>query len=255
MTPFPTAYTRPIYSNYINSLSHPSTSIAPPPSTLTYTLHSTNCALLLTGQGTLISSLQLWSRVTRFAYLMGLVQVVLLWKMIQQIESSLGGGGNGRLSWLMIGLQVGLDGYFFIICFTVGLVTNNRASLPLLVPAFFSMLSSLLFGMRWAATIRAAIPPAPSAPPAPTLAEITVRAAERRAAIENPILLQLTSFSGRVGDDLSYGMFMIVQVRRELTENYLVALGIGIAIFSLSIIFKYGWLALSIIVLHSYWRT
>ena len=59
-----------------------------------------------------------------------------------------------------------------VVHFTVGVATRNRSSLPLLVPAFFALLSSVIFGMRYASSIRASQPapqrPLPPPPPAPS---------------------------------------------------------------------------------------
>lgn len=125
LSPFPVEYTKEMYATYYNSLSHPSTAISPPVTKMNYILSSDNCNLVLTGEGSLLSSLKLWERVTTFAYLMAGIQGLLLWRMIQQIEISGGSAGNMRISWLMVALQIGLDSYFFIICFTVGLVTSS----------------------------------------------------------------------------------------------------------------------------------
>lgn len=62
-------------------------------------------------------------------------------------------------------------------------LTDNRASLPTLVPAFLSLVSSLVFGMRYAAIVRSAAPPPvprPAPPPPPTRESLSAAAAERR---------------------------------------------------------------------------
>jgi hypothetical protein len=64
---------------------------------------------------------------------------------------------------------------------------DNRASVPLLVPAFLALISFLVFGMRYTAAIRAAAPPPvprlvpPPPPPPPTREALSAAAAERRA--------------------------------------------------------------------------
>lgn len=88
-----------------------------------------------------------------------------------------------RVSYWTISLQGGMDSYSFVTHLTLGSVVDPRASYALLLPAFFAALSGLLFGLRYAASIRVATAPSPAAPPPPppSAAQNAGQAAVRRA--------------------------------------------------------------------------
>lgn len=90
-----------------------------------------------------------------------------------------------RISYWTISLQGGMDSYSFVTHLTLGAVVDVRASYALLLPAFFAALSGLLFGLRYAASIRVATgpsnsPPPPPPPPQPTPAQQAAQAAVNR---------------------------------------------------------------------------
>lgn len=97
------------------------------------------------------------------------------------------GQSIARVSYWTISLQGGMDSYSFVTHLTLGSVVDARASYALLLPAFFSALSGLLFGLRYAASIRVATTPTstPTPPPQPlqepTAAQQAARAALNRA--------------------------------------------------------------------------
>jgi hypothetical protein len=69
-----------------------------------------------------------------------------------------------------------MDSYSFVTHLTLGALVDERASLSLFIPAFFASLSGLLFGLRYAASIRVAtidMPTAAVAPPSATAAATT----------------------------------------------------------------------------------
>ena len=154
-------------------------------------------------------TVSLWERALGYAGLMALTQALIVWVLVRQMERA-GPGSSSKIAYTTIAVQAAMDSYFFvslllefswraypiassqIIQFTVGVVTSNRSSLPCLVPAFLALISSLVFGMRYAAQVRAAAPPpvrrvpapapvAPPPPPPPTQQELQAAAAERRA--------------------------------------------------------------------------
>jgi hypothetical protein len=208
LAPLPPSYSQSAYSEYYASLSHPTgSSLLPPPTPqLSYIMYSPNCGLVLTGQGEVLESRTLWSRATLVGTILGAVHAALVLLLVRQMEWGRSGRREGRVAWVGIAVMAGMDAYFFVICFTIGVVTSescslldewrltndvdNRASLPVLVPAFFALISSLLFGMRYTSDLRAAaqslatrpVPLAPPAPVVPTRSDLSAAAAERRAA-------------------------------------------------------------------------
>ena len=75
-------------------------------------------------------------------------------------------------------MQVVLDVYFCVTHLTLGIVTQNRSSLALLIPGFFGILAGLLFGLRYAAIIRVhSYRPTPAPAAIPTTAAISDNAA------------------------------------------------------------------------------
>lgn len=72
-----------------------------------------------------MSSMRLWARATTFANMMTLVQAALCWFLVQQMEWGSGAGMAVKVSWLAVGMQAAIDCYFFIICFTIGVVTSE----------------------------------------------------------------------------------------------------------------------------------
>lgn len=98
-------------------------------------------------------------------------------------------------------MQGGMDSYSFITHLTLGALVDERASLALFVPAFFAAVCGLLFGLRYAASIRVATtdarrPPAP-VPAPPTVAERAANAAEAR---QNPATAQPISAPAAVAE-------------------------------------------------------
>lgn len=129
----------------------------------------------------------------------GLLQTFLV---VRQMESTSTPSSIARVSYWTISLQGGMDSYSFVThcahsslpighatfanlssLVTLGTVVDHRAAYALLLPAFFSALSGLLFGLRYAASIRVATAPsAPSPPPPPpTPAQAAARAAQARS--------------------------------------------------------------------------
>lgn len=72
--------------------------------------------------------MRLWERATTFANMMTLVQAALCWFLVQQMEWGSGAGMAVKVSYLTIGMQAAIDCYFFILTFTVGLVTSQYSA-------------------------------------------------------------------------------------------------------------------------------
>lgn len=126
-----------------------------------------------------------WSKAITYGFILALVTAVQTWVLVRQMEytgtpmvSRHPGCHNhslnicelfrqaiSKVSHLTISIQVILDVYFCVTHLTLGIVTQNKASLALLVPGFFGIMAGLLFGLRYAAIIRVqSFRPATAAP-------------------------------------------------------------------------------------------
>ncbi|KEI37928.1 uncharacterized protein L969DRAFT_95778 [Mixia osmundae IAM 14324] len=101
-----------------------------------------------------------WAKAKNYAAFVGLVAVIQTYLLIHQMESTSTPTSVAKVAYGTITMQVGMDVYFFIAHLTLGVVTDNDASLALIVPAFLACCSGLLFGLRYAAIIKVATTPA-----------------------------------------------------------------------------------------------
>lgn len=140
--------------------------------------------------------------------------------------------------------------------FTIGVVTSNRSSFTLLVSAFAALISSLLFGMRYFALIRATAPsppPRPSPPPPPpppTRVELSAAAAEAR--LLSPASEIDTDAEAPVVPIASRPVPSLVQApdREEMVWVGIVIAGV---IGLLIVVNVWGWIPLLTGLLFSYW--
>lgn len=130
LAPLPPSYSQSAYSEYYASLSHPTgSSLLPPPTPqLSYIMYSPNCGLVLTGQGEVLESRTLWSRATLVGTILGAVHAALVLLLVRQMEWGRSGRREGRVAWVGIAVMAGMDAYFFVICFTIGVVTSESFS-------------------------------------------------------------------------------------------------------------------------------
>ncbi|GAA5926887.1 ubiquitin-protein ligase TUL1 [Sporobolomyces koalae] len=267
LRPLPPAYTPSLYSEFYASLFRPTGSSLPPPPNqiLDYVLSSTNCGIVLEGHGTFLPTPLLWTRTKDFALLVGLAQLVIVVLLVRHLEkTSTRPGTIVNVASASIGIGCIVDAYVFVLLLTAGVVTaTSRSSLPLFIPSFLALLSSLLFGMRYVSNIRAAVPP-PSRPrPAPvpaapspvvsTREELAAHAAEARArgdTAESPVETangapaRVNPASSDSGDSWT---------TIPTSEKIILGLMLFALVTSITIIWRYGWIALIITIVYSYW--
>ncbi|GAA5956894.1 hypothetical protein JCM3765_006633 [Sporobolomyces pararoseus] len=278
LSPLPSYYTPSLYSEFYASLFRPTGSSLPPPPTQTlhYVLSSTNCGLVLEGKGTFLPTPLLWTRTKDFALIIGFAQLVLVVLLVRHLEKTATRPGTiVNVASASIGIGCIVDAYVFVLLLTAGVVTSTtRSSLPLFIPSFLALLSSLLFGMRYVSMIRAATPPTnqthaaapiptqvatPAPPPPPTREELAARAAERRAQGEEtsdieasspgdtvPLVAPVTATSPSRDDNISWSSIP----RSEKINIGLMLLGL---VVSITIIFNYGWISWLLAIVYSYW--
>ncbi|ORY51219.1 hypothetical protein BCR35DRAFT_310713 [Leucosporidium creatinivorum] len=264
LSPLPPSVTPTLYTEFYSTLFHPTGSSLPPlpPTTVSYTLYSPNCGIVLEGEAESLMTVSLWQRALGYASLMGVVQVVLCLLVVRQMERG-GPGSAGKIAYTTVAVQAAMDAYFFIIQFTIGIVTTNRSSLPLLVPAFFALVSSLIFGMRYAAQIRAAAPPpirrtpppAPAPPPPPpepepTQQERAARAAERRANAGEEEGEEETEPLVQPAPAATTTTPVVAEQERDWPY---VAGGLVAALIAGFTILTWGWMSVILILIYSYW--
>ena len=168
-----------------------------------------------------------------------------------------------------------MDVYFSVTHLTLGIVTTNRASSALLVPGFFGLLCGLLFGLRYAATIRVTTyrppvtTPAPTAPvPAPAAVQISQDSLPRRSIevpnTSTPLLARADRGPQAVAD---WDAVEQAENRKSKAQMYcishfthkLIAFLAEIAIFlavaaTVITTFAYfGWFPIVMVVTYSYW--
>lgn len=221
LVPLPAEYTPSLYAEFYASLFRPTGASLPPPptQTLRFVLSSTNCGLVLEGSGTFLPTPLLWTRTKDFALLIGGAQLILVVLLVRHLEKTATRPGTIlNVASLSIGVGCVVDAYVFVLLLTAGVVTclsaflffarsafdtdvstlaaATRSSLPLFVPSFLALLSSLLFGMRYVSMIRAATPPPSTQPaqpaatpqatvPTPSREDSAATAAERTARGED----------------------------------------------------------------------
>ncbi|GAA6014004.1 hypothetical protein JCM11491_003484 [Sporobolomyces phaffii] len=277
LAPLPSYYTPSLYSEFYASLFRPTgSSLPPPPSqTLRYVLSSSNCGLVIEGQGTFLPTPLLWTRTKDFALLIGFGQLVIVALLVRHLEKTATRPGTiVNVASASIGIGCIVDAYVFVLLLTAGVVTSTtRSSLPLFLPSFLALLSSLLFGMRYVSMIRAAAPipvhqpvvattrptaETPTPPLPPSREELAAQAAERRARGEEPLpdgaedesssALGVTpSVPAVAAEQESYWHLVPVSEKINLGLMLLGLFG------SIAIVVKYGWIAWLMSIVYSYW--
>ncbi|BGP33521.1 hypothetical protein JCM10296v2_005325 [Rhodotorula toruloides] len=167
LSPLPASYTPTQYAEWYSSLFHPTgSSIAQPAqSTFSALLSSPNCGLVLSVPSAVLSQTsELWDSATRFAGWLLLAHAAVLVLTVRQLERvSRRPGTVANVAPQSIAGNCIVDAYVFVTLLTIGIVTESRATLPLLGAAFLALLSSLLFGTRYIALIREGTPNRPAA--------------------------------------------------------------------------------------------
>ncbi|KAM0746763.1 hypothetical protein T439DRAFT_329459 [Meredithblackwellia eburnea MCA 4105] len=240
LSPLPASYSLSLYREYYSSLFHPTgSSLAPPPKpVIKYLLYSEPCGMVLEGETDMTPIPEAWSRATNLSTMLGIMQGLLLFLLVRQMEARGSPNSLSKLAHATIGMQAAMDAYTFIATFTVSVAYNSRASFPTLVPCFFALVGSLIFGMRHASDIRSSYPPPPPAPvlpPPPTTGQLAATAAEQRAAGSVPSAPPAVVVTPPDGD------------------NFAMITMISAVVAALVIIFVWGWIALLIIIFFSYW--
>lgn len=141
----PTYYTQSAYAEYYSSLFHPTGSSLrpPPPPKIAYVLYSDECGLVLQGEGESLPSPRLWERATNLGVALAVTQAVLVWLLVQQMETGSSAASSAKVAYSTVGMQAAMDCYFFvshctllfdgvliahihqIITFTIGVVTST----------------------------------------------------------------------------------------------------------------------------------
>ncbi|GAA5895591.1 uncharacterized protein JCM6883_001557 [Sporobolomyces salmoneus] len=268
LDPLPSRYTPSIYSEFYASLFRPTGSSLPPPptQTLRYVLSSTNCGIVLGGSGTFLPTPLLWTRTKDFALLIGFGQLVIVILLVRHLERTATRPGTiVNVASASIGIGCIVDAYSFVLLLTAGVVTSTtRSSLPLFIPSFLALLSSLLFGMRYVSMIRAATPlpnrtptrnvaaaqVPPPATPTTNREELAARAAERRARGEDTEEEEDAEVAAPVTVARDEGNNWNLVPTSERINLGLMLLGL---FASIAIVFRWGWIAWLMLIVYSYW--
>ncbi|GAA5932454.1 hypothetical protein JCM10213_005324 [Rhodosporidiobolus nylandii] len=240
LSPLPHSFDRETYAESYASLFHPSGSSAPslPPAVLNAVLSSHNCGLVLSLPSTRINLTQsYWAEGVSFVIALAAAQAVIVAVLVRQMERVQGRHGTiANVAIQGIAAMCLVDAYLGTTLLTVAIVTYTRASLPLICAAFFGILSSLLFGMRYIALIRESTPDRPPIVPAPT-------ATPPRDGAEG-------SQDGGEADGSLRGVGSGGPTREQ---QIFIGTIFFLAAFAFYLLFWWGWTALLLWCLYSYW--
>ncbi|BGP25954.1 zinc finger, RING-type protein [Rhodotorula toruloides] len=249
LSPLPASYTPSQYAEWYSSLFHPTgSSIAQPArSTFSAVLSSTNCGLVLSVPSAVLSQTsELWDSATRFAGWLLFAHATVLILTVRQLERvSRRPGTVANVAPQSIAGNCIVDAYVFVTLLTIGIVTESRATLPILGAAFLALLSSLLFGTRYIALIREGTPDRP----ATARAEPVQQAA---AAAEGGMAGVRTEDAGgeREGTVVRWASRQVTQWRRRDT---ILAVSLGcVAYFAISLLMR-GWTPFILWIIYSNW--
>ncbi|GAA6039285.1 hypothetical protein JCM8097_003244 [Rhodosporidiobolus ruineniae] len=245
LDPLPPSFAPSLYAESYASLFHPSGSSAPtlPPARLSALLSSENCGLVLSLPSVAITHTQVyWSNAVVFVVALAAASTIIVVALVRQLERVQSRPGTiGNVSGVMVAAMCMIDGYVGVTLLTVGVVIYTRTSAPLLAAAFFTILGSLLFGLRYLALIREAIPPpTPAAVPAPAAA--SADEGDGGGDGENAATEGLLS-----------GEPQERQRRDGLKQKILFGTPIGLFTLGLYVLIQHGWLPLFLGLVYSYW--
>ncbi|KAJ8293966.1 DSC E3 ubiquitin ligase complex subunit 1 [Rhodotorula toruloides] len=248
LSPLPASYTPTQYAEWYSSLFHPTGSSIAQPSQSTFSaiLSSPNCGLVLSVPSAILSQTsELWDSATRFAGWLLLAHAAVLVLTVRQLERvSRRPGTVANVAPQSIAGNCIVDAYVFVTLLTIGIVTESRATLPLLGAAFLALLSSLLFGTRYIALIREGTPDRPAA--ARTEPSQTAAAAESGEA---------GTTTGDASDEregvvVRWARRQVAQWRRRDT---ILAVSLGVvAYFAVSLLMR-GWTPFILWIVYSNW--
>ncbi|KZP00609.1 hypothetical protein CALVIDRAFT_493843 [Calocera viscosa TUFC12733] len=94
-----------------------------------------------------------WRKATTYASLASMVYLVLLILLVRQMEDTRTPASISKLSRWSFALQAVGDAYSFVCHLTIGIVSDNRASLSLIAPGFLAATLFLVFEVRYATLI------------------------------------------------------------------------------------------------------
>ncbi|GAA6059316.1 hypothetical protein JCM10212_005896 [Sporobolomyces blumeae] len=261
LDPLPSSFSPSLYREFYASMVRPTGSSGPkaPVQRIRYVLSSTNCGLVLSGSGTFVPTPVLWTRAKNFALLIGFAQAAIVVLLVRHLERTARRPGTvSNVASAGIIVMCIVDAYVFVLLLTAGVVTaSTRSSLPMFIPSFLALLSSLLFGMRYVSLIRSATPvpsqappaPRPAAPPPPpTREELAARAAEQRARGEETVTEEAVPTEAAPAPR-SEGQWELIPT----SEKLILLLMLSFLAFSVFVILKFGWIAMVTCVVYSYW--
>ncbi|RXK41711.1 hypothetical protein M231_00946 [Tremella mesenterica] len=113
-----------------------------------------------------------WRKSGNYAAYATIAQLITLMLLIRQMESSRTPSTLAKVSLWSIVMMAILDSWIFSSHVIVGIVTDNRASIPLLLPGFLALCSAVLFAPRYCVLLHRIQAPErePSPPPRPPTA-------------------------------------------------------------------------------------
>ncbi|KAK4335528.1 RING-type domain-containing protein [Rhodotorula toruloides] len=249
LSPLPASYTPTQYAEWYSALFHPTgSSIAQPAqSTFSALLSSPNCGLVLSVPSAVLSQTsELWDSATRFAGWLLLAHAAVLVLTVRQLERvSRRPGTVANVAPQSIAGNCIVDAYVFVTLLTIGIVTESRATLPLLGAAFLALLSSLLFGTRYIALIREGTPDRPAA----ARAEPVQAAAPAEEGGEASTATEAAR-EEREGVVVRWARRQVAQWRRRDT---ILAISLGlVAYFAISLLMR-GWTPFMLWIVYSNW--
>ncbi|WWD20527.1 hypothetical protein CI109_105003 [Kwoniella shandongensis] len=190
-----------------------------------------------------------WRKSVNYAAFATVSQLLVLLLLVRQMESTRTPSSLAKVSlWSIVIMSIS-DSWIFSAHVVVGIWSDNKASLPMLVPGFLCLCTAVVFGPRYAVLLhRIQAPERVSAPPPPPPRPAT-QGPNATTTPNTPA--QDTAIAERTGQ----GPTMSQDVR-NLFRNYPAlkwVFGLGALFFILQIIFLPSVIPFSMFALYSYW--
>ncbi|KEP50684.1 putative RING finger protein [Rhizoctonia solani 123E] len=151
--------------------------VSRPPLKISGLILSPDCAVALTFDDAVgMQATIFWRKATLYSFVAAICYFIILKLIVRQMETSRTPASVAKISRWTFALQAIADAYSFVGHVTVGIVSESRSSLSIIVPGFLAATLFLVFEVRFSmiihqiqgpedAVMRAPITPAPITPP------------------------------------------------------------------------------------------
>ncbi|OCF42632.1 hypothetical protein I317_03491 [Kwoniella heveanensis CBS 569] len=192
-----------------------------------------------------------WNESVRYSVYAGIAQLVVLLLLVRQMESTRTPSTLAKVSLYTIIIMSITDSWVFSAHIVVAIMSDNRASLSMVIPAFLCFATAIVFGPRYAVLLhRIQLPERSTAPVTPAAGQANAGAAAGEAGTDGGVnaATVLASTQRRVGS-------VAGGVRSFFTEHPLMKwiCVLGFLFFFINIAFLPNVIPFFIVGLYSFW--